>query len=341
MIDWITATVPLPHDGNIFGDYVCCVDQAGEVKWQARKFRAIEGSYSTRVHVRSESPFAVTFSGNPVKFLQGHNLFGTDDLVGLTALFMERLCHELGISVAGATREGWWAGGFELHRVDINYGYSLRNRADVKAWIRSAANLGQMKHRGAGQLKGDTLYYGKNSRRWSLKAYAKGQEIELKGRRLAAPLDTPQMRDYADNKLRVELVLRSMELKRLGLGVGSAWHSGTAAEVFTSKVGTLEVSENVRLTPGEVDDLPPRLRSTYTLWREGYDLRELLSRPTFYRHRAELREHGIDIAVKLDRDTSMDNVVPMMRVLEAVPAPVPDWAIGTPLYVDPRKTRVA
>ena len=51
----------------------------------------------------------------------------------------------------------------------------------------------------------------------------------------------------------------------------------------------------------------------------------MLSKPTFYKHRAQLLEHGIDINLvveKMDRS----NVVPLVRVLEAKPVQIPDWA---------------
>ncbi len=50
-----------------------------------------------------------------------------------------------------------------------------------------------------------------------------------------------------------------------------------------------------------------------------------MCRQTFYRHRRELLEYGIDINLaveKLDRS----NVAPLIRVLEAKPVEIPDWA---------------
>ena len=73
------------------------------------------------------------------------------------------------------------------------------------------------------------------------------------------------------------------------------------------------------------------------LWREGNDLRSILSRPTFYRYRQELLKHGIDIAVKQERiSPDFSNVVPLRTVLHAYPLTVPDWAVGTSLYFEPR-----
>jgi II/X family phage/plasmid replication protein len=64
-------------------------------------------------------------------------------------------------------------------------------------------------------------------------------------------------------------------------------------------------------------------------------LRVILPRKTFYRYRKQLQEHGIDIAVRQPHE-DRSNVVPLMRVLEAKPAPIPDWAYGTHLLFEPR-----
>ncbi|WP_283159727.1 phage/plasmid replication protein, II/X family, partial [Xanthomonas axonopodis] len=68
----------------------------------------------------------------------------------------------------------------------------------------------------------------------------------------------------------------------------------------------------------------------YLAWAAGNDLRETMSRPSFYRLRSKLLPHGVDIATLMPKEVS--NVVPLYRILEAVPVSVPDWAVGTPLY---------
>ena len=50
--------------------------------------------------------------------------------------------------------------------------------------IRAVGETAYLKHRGAGQFSGDTAYFGKNSRRWGLKCYSKGNEIKVKGHKL-------------------------------------------------------------------------------------------------------------------------------------------------------------
>jgi hypothetical protein len=45
---------------------------------------------------------------------------------------------------------------------------------------------------------------------------------------------------------------------------------------------------------------------------------------------------GIDIGTR-SPNARPDNVIPLRRVIEAVPVGIPEWAIGTPLYVEPRR----
>ena len=71
-------------------------------------------------------------------------------------------------------------GGYTVSRIDINETWHLPSRDDVFAWINAAGQKMRLKHRGAGQFSGDTLYWGKGSRRWVLKCYSKGDEINSK-----------------------------------------------------------------------------------------------------------------------------------------------------------------
>jgi II/X family phage/plasmid replication protein len=70
----------------------------------------------------------------------------------------------------------------------------------------------------------------------------------------------------------------------------------------------------------------------YYLWRRGYDLRQHLSKSTFYRHRKILLTYGVDISV-LHPNPERETVVPLQRIIEAVPVAIPDWAYERGLIV--------
>ncbi|HEY8386709.1 MAG TPA: phage/plasmid replication protein, II/X family, partial [Porticoccaceae bacterium] len=57
----------------------------------------------------------------------------------------------------------------------------------------------------------------------------------------------------------------------------------------------------------------------------GHDLRSTMAKNTYYRHRKELLKYGINIDLRQE-NADRYNVVPLVRILEAVPASIPAWA---------------
>ena len=91
------------------------------------------------------------------------------------------------------------------------------------------------------------------------------------------------------------------------------------------------MSNNFKLSSTITSALPSGLRLAYIAWFTGEDLRTILPKNTFYRYRRKLKEYDIDIALVRDVDNLVDNVIPLIRVLEAEPVGIPDWAIGSDL----------
>lgn len=342
MIDWITALMPCHHPVPINGGQVVSIRSDGSIEWSTHKHLSVPGSYESSIQARTESVnsngegTSLRIHGNPVKWFQGHNLFGSDDFIGLVSELMLALVPILGLTPAQRDIASWWGGFWKLTRLDITQTFSLASRADVRSWLRSAEHSAYMRHRGKGTLvQNGTLYYGQHSRRWSLKIYSKGDESETPGHQFPVALQVPGLISYADTALRVELVLRSMELKRRRLDVAAHWREGDTLEVFNEHLRGLQMSDTHTLAEEALADLTPRMRLAYHSWKAGHDLRDIFSRATFYRYRKQFRKYGIDIAVKQPGE-DRSNVVPLMRVLEAKPAPIPHWAYGTPLLFEPR-----
>lgn len=339
MIDWLSSVVPLSHHRLINAGHVLSVDANGELEWRSEKKLKVRGSDDSSIDVRSSSKHELGthlfIDGNPVKFLQGHNLWGTNDLIGLNYAFLEKLCSLLDLTPTDHERDLWAKGAYELKRVDINETWHLQSKADVLAWIRSAAQSARLPYRGPGILTGDTLYFGKHSKRSSLKCYSKGQEVNAKGHELPPRMQTSEILAWADKSLRPEVCLRSTDLKRRGLHLASKWSQNTPSEIHQEFLKGLEMTDNYIIPERDLPNLPARLQAAYIAWKDGHDLRAIYPKVTFYRYRKQLLAYGIDIANQQSRESS--NVVPLIRVLEAKPVGVPDWAIGTDLYFEPPK----
>lgn len=327
MIDWVSAILPCKHDpSKLISGLVMSFDAQGNNEWTVNKTLSVEGSYSSKIQIKSHTENQIYISGNPTKFLQGHNLFGSNDLVSIMGKFFDELLkHEnLGLCPDPFQYGNIKDGHYELTRVDVNETWHLRNKNEVMAWIRSVGETAFLKHRGAGQFSGDTAYFGKNSRRWSLKCYSKGHELTAKGHKLPKELAFSEMLEYADKALRIEGVTRQLELKRRQLHVASNWDIDTAEELLLEYISKLEMSDVYMLKDDVLDSLPPRLRMVYQTWLNGDDLKQILPHNTFYRYKKSLREFGVDISTKSPKEKS--NVIPLIRVLEAKPVGIPSWA---------------
>jgi len=342
MVDWVSCVVPCYHTEPIHGDKIMRITPDGESVWQTLTAKSVEGSYSDKIMLKTHSldgdsnPSHIYISGNPVKFFQGHNIFGHNNPHTLTLALLNYLTEQLPqLQPTPQQREWWGVGAYEFTRVDLNSMFSLGSYPAVNDWLRSAEFSSRTRH-GRPAMKGGTLYWGKNSRRWSLKAYSKGEEIQKHLPTRALP---EQLQDWTNDKLRLELTLRQMELKESGAHVAANWASGhtTAQGLYSQYIAKLNMVDNMRIDHDQlITQLPARLAGTYVKWRDGYDLLSLMTRRTFYRHRKELLAYGVDITNKAPpRETS--NVVPLVRVVEAVPCEVPDWVADSDLYFDPEK----
>lgn len=337
MIDWLKLRVMVAAAGKIPGDLVCIFTPDGELKWKKTRAAELKGSHEANIHA-SACPVTghLVIDGNPVKFYQGHNVFGTDDIHGLARSITDTVTAALALEVT-ASDQAWLDDNIiELSRVDITGMYSVGSLGNARAAVRALSDTATMHHRGRGQLtRAGTAYWGKHSRRWALKAYSKGHELKDHPIPLAVP-HSDALTEWAQDKLRIELVMRGMELKARGLDLLCNWHPETATMLHKEALGKLTVPDNIELSPPMIEGLRPRHRLVYQAWLRGDDLRATLPARTFYRYRAELLEHGVDILTRRPSEPRPPTLQ-LVNIINAVPVTVPDWAIGTPAYFVPRR----
>lgn len=336
MIDWVTMKIKCDHDGIISNGEVVSLSKDGDsIEWSLVKFLPVVGSHDATISIRSITQQTIEVSGNPAKWLQGHNLFGTNDLKALIWAFFNELLKipELKLKPSLQQLHAIKSGKLTISRIDINETWFLNSREEVLAWLEAAGQKMRLKHRGAGQFKGDTLYWGKNSRRWSIKCYSKGDEINSRKSNFPDALRIPEMLAYADRALRLELTLKSNQLREWLLHDVSHWGADTGKMLLLGLIKGLEMSDNMRLSDEKLKNLKPSVKMAYFAWLGGQDLKQELKRPTFYRYRSQLKELGIDIGIPKDLNQEDSKVIPLMRVLEAEPVGIPDWAIEQGLVV--------
>lgn len=349
MIDW--ASVILPWSGPFLpADRVCKVGPTGDLLWSVESSMIPEGSWGEKLTLRSPETGKLVVSGNPTKFLQGHNLFGPDDLRSLVvAATLKALSliqagvaanadlHGIDLMPSELDLARWRAGDFTVSRVDLTHMFRVGTTADVRAWLRVAGDSARMKWKNKVYQQG-TLYFGhaekgKRAKDESWKLYCKRDEIEV--HQLPAQLPhRAELTDYAEGMLRAELTLRRKALAKFGLLSGRSWSAERVIEVFGQRWECLELSDNVTVPVEVVQALPRHLQAAYLAWQAGMDPAQLYPRATLYRHAKAIRERvGVDILVPAPKS----NVVPLRRILTLSPATIPAWARGTSLLFDPSK----
>jgi II/X family phage/plasmid replication protein len=115
MIDWVTAIIPCHHDEMIFGGFVTSVDLDGVIDWRVEKKYQVRGSHESNLNIKSIDNTHILLDGNPVKWLQGHNMFGTDDLIGLVQAVMFKLVPLLNLASTDYDFDAWAEGLYFLN----------------------------------------------------------------------------------------------------------------------------------------------------------------------------------------------------------------------------------
>lgn len=338
MIDWITSVIPFHHKHEICGGAITKTSSDGELEWMTKAKFKVEGSHSSKIFVKTSDIDSKTgfyneiyISGNPSKFLQGHNIFGSSDLVPLNYLFFNAIAKKLNLVPTVDNLLDWENGEYDLFRVDINESFILPSQSDVFTWLKSCGDQATSSRQGRYTETGETVQFGSKSRRINHKFYNKHRE--LKSHPLPENiLHRDKLLELSKNLLRYEVKLLSIEIKKRGLRKAKSWNSNIQNKILKERIKTMRINTKFILTPTELGKLPPKLETTYLLWRQGVNIKEVFSKSKFYDHRKELIKYGIDILVINQKKAQ---VVPLLKFLTAEHiSSIPNFAIGTDLYVE-------
>jgi hypothetical protein len=330
MLDWYSGLIGYDASNMKLG-IIYEVDSDGVKIWSVEPWVKAKGSYESSVQVKRDSstkemrrdaeewmeqaemygedpgkpcpPVVLKMSGNPVKFLQGHNIFGpsASQINEVLQAFVRGL--PAGIRPVDADVEGLPVR--YSSRLDINVMVDLSSHGMVHEWLRHAAKETRSGHKhrvesfgeshSDGLVSGDTVYWGPHSRRWTMKAYCKFCEVEKH-----KPMDGDLYRlgrEFVESHVRLELTLRRPEIKRLekdeayqvlGMDEGLVWEFMERISVGVMNANVVEARANLK----------PAVENVLTLWLAGYDVKHQVPTRTFFRYRRIiLSEVGVDISL--------------------------------------------
>jgi len=316
MIDWLTATIqtppPLKHIYN--SGFKRIVDHNGEVLRDEQSpldVRQDDPSHSRNFRVSTPREDILRISGNPSKLLQGHNLFGCDDVNGYYLESGVFIRDSVGMFPDPQTYNSLMFSKPRYSRLDITRSYRFSDPAMVPVFIREVVGSARSRSGRATLHGSETAYFNKGSRRWSLKVYDKRQELLKRvSSKFCMDEKTSDLFDWAKGIVRFELVLRGQELdpinQMFSIGIKPDFE-----QLFQDYYNRIQFNENLAMK--KIDsfmglDIKPQHKAIIALWRQGADLRTIYSKSAFYRYRrAILTSTGLDIASSpTDSDDTQD-----------------------------------
>ena len=297
MIDWLTIWLPRVAEWDLPGRIKVLRDQETGLETTLGHQGRQVPSFDTSVRVRPVDA-CIEVSGNPSKWLQGHNLFGSDDVPGTIRRWLKRIEQHPAIGQRLFPLHPLvYADIHEIHLAQMVDMDSPKNKTD---FLNQLGLLSKTRHKSQFFYSGETVYFGKGgdktsktSRLYFWRFYDKLAEMKRHKQKQVCE------NWNIENHVRAEVVLKSMYLKQLGLNRPKSWTSETVSNLY------LEMLTKINLAEGNIMDTfapPPGMnekdKRIWYQWVAGERLVSSMTRPTFYRVRRHmLDEHGIDISL--------------------------------------------
>ncbi len=376
MIDWVTASIPFEWDEPINDGRVEKIASDRSLVSTKDRWLSVVGSGDSNVQVLSGMDQiglrkVLHVSGNPSKFLQGHNLFGSGDLVGLNGAFFCEIAKCLNHKISNKEYYCWTNGQYSVSRVDINAMFSCGTRAGVRELCQ---NIEVLPHLALRRIGGDkdgcsTVYIEparvrkkinarRQAPRWGARIYGKADELgiryipcnleeweRLKDRSWGGRLpENIPLRDllcfWVDEKARVERQLNRKFLHEHNLSRAANWRVPDQLPEYLAQELITELLKQLRYYDGAILDanlkerLPKNLRIPFELWRHGEDLRSAYPSTTLKRYRSQILE-TLEIDILGKSKARNDGAISASKPWDLIPAPIPGFAEGTSLVAQP------
>jgi II/X family phage/plasmid replication protein len=308
-----------------------------------KKFK-VEGSHETGVFIRCDGS-TVWFEGNVSRFGRPDNVFGFTFEECLTRI--NSLLWTLGLppftagesfraQCFGGDRESFT--GARITRLDLTQNFQSGSKENAYAFMRHLAMQQASRLKTGTYGEGETVDFGRGSRRVYSKAYLKAPEIlrhmkKEKGLKTdySRPFD-PYLNELSDwcasvGLVRFETTYKSTFLIDNCQNYLGGLHMGRLEQDFIERQS---VFTRTTCEADQLSELTKNTLSVYRMWQAGDDLVSKYSKAQFYRHRSALLPFGVDIAIK----SNVLNFTPRVKVIQLGPCAVPSfYELPSPSYL--------
>ncbi len=332
-IDWITikqhhCKSHSPFHGEIFAT----LSPDGEKLLRTRTKRVqYAGSDSTSITIHSDG-HTVYVSGNVGRFNRPDNLFNYD--LELTIIKLNQIITQTDIGLPPFTKGETYVDndlktqttGAWFPRLDLTQNYAFGSFIKAQRYL---AQLKQIKiNRQKIQSYDTSMYWGLGSKKKTLKTYLKSVDLKRTKTKMIKK-DMLQNIDHLNNTikythdngvLRFELQLKD-QLRLQNLYYWSETTHQQLTEYFQGEIMKLPKScEHI-----DVNLLNSAQQITLLKYMTGQDIRSILARSTYYKHRKHfLEKFALDISQPLKK-SELINFLQFHMDVEFTPLSKPDW----------------
>lgn len=330
-VDWITVQQLHPdgglkpvNDGRVFA-----VDEDGLVEWEVDRAFDFDGSHDSRVQIQSDG-WTVKLSGNVGRFHRRDNIFGfaLDEVMGKANRILDQFALPHFTKGSSFLEYGSpfskFTGAF-FTRLDLTANYSVGCAENVAPFMQHLAAQSVSRMRTGAFPDSYTVDYGRGSKYWYAKAYAKYHQLISRQQRKRLPL--PEILEFVERvgMVRFEATLKSRFLMQNGLRYWGAIDMSKLIQVFNEKSEVVRREKAAYESLDQMfEQLPAELLGTALAWKMGKDLPRMMKRATYYRHRRRLLDDfGIDVSQPC-RVVELATRV-KVREITVMPMIAPDW----------------
>jgi len=318
-IDWLSGFIESPPElsPKYHSGWAAKIDDKKKVTELRTARKYIEDndpSSSKSFTVYTPTEGKLHLSGNPIKLLQPHNLWGSLDTLGCFFEAGQYIRKHCGLFPGPETWKACQFTGPRYTRIDITRSYRFDTEQEAIDYVRYVCGSARSKH-GASKLYGsETAYFGQHSRRWSMKVYRKHPEFmksRTKWKHISNPAFASRHIRWCEGVVRFEVVLRGLEIREKYENADLN-NQQTLKQIWQEKFNTIQFNDNpIMQTQKHIAETSLTLQQKTLLnyWRDGFDLREDMSKATFYRHRRKFLDLiGVDIASPALNNSNINNV---------------------------------
>jgi len=317
---------------DLFDGLVCRYDVDGVQEWIAPSAAVMEGSFDTRILAKSYGGRSF-LRGNPGRFGRPDNVFNLD--WKQTWEKVQSLCDRFGMRPFDFGQQSYnvserdakygvsciWTGA-TVNALDLTQNYATGSKENAFLFLQWLEGQHVERVRGGVARLGSVRFGEGNG--LQMEAYYKGEEIlaHAKNEEHRKAIKKSQLYQWLNDEgiVRLEVRARRNHLRDRNLGYAGGITMEKITKLFDEKTQVIKrISHDVDAF--DFSGLPFRVAGVAREYLAGVDVRSRMTKPSFYRYRAQLLPFGLDIACPF----RVRQILPRVKVIELKPVSAPDW----------------